>query len=66
MVHELVANAVRLSRLFKGVAHAAGRLVMAQRRAAERVYTPGSAGYHHAMHEYSATLPELESGGSCG
>ena len=61
-----MARAVRLSRLFKGVAWAAGRLVLAQRRAAARVYAPGREGYAEAARGFHATALRQRRGGDDG
>ena len=46
-------SSVRAIRLFHGVARAIGRLLLCHRRAAERLYSPGGAGYHDAAREFS-------------
>lgn len=50
-------RAVQLSRLFRGVARAAGRLALARLRAAERTYAPGGAGWDEVRRNFAATVP---------
>ena len=62
-IDEYMPRAVRLSRLFKGVARAAGRLVVLHRRAVERVYAPGGEGYVEAASEFAAAALRLRGSG---
>ena len=61
--HHLMKRAVQLSRLFKGVARAAGRLRLAQRRAAERIYVPGGDGYVEAASGFAEASLRLRGSG---
>ena len=54
-VQMVLARALRLRRLFRGIARAAGSLALAQRRAAERVYEPGGVGHIAAAQSFDAS-----------